>query len=197
VGRILFLMAAVALFIPNAGASDVTKNDIGLLVGYIAPTSSSDITGIEVKAEGTLDYGLQYRHKFGEGNRIGLGFSALYSQFDVKTAGVKTGTIDNLPVLVDLNFHFLEKRSLFIGVTAGYSMWGKLDAQGGGGSVKVKDNALYGVNLGWDINLGDHWAILTSLRYLWQKVETDDPAIPDETVDVNPVVANLGVAYRW
>jgi outer membrane protein W len=197
VRTILILTAMVALFIPHAAAADVTKNDIGLLVGYIAPTSSLTTGGIETKAEGTLDYGLQYRHKFLDSNRLGLGFSVLYAQFDVKSGGQTTATIDNIPFLVDLNWNFLEKRSLYIGVTAGYSMWGKLDAKAGGGSVNTKDNVVYGVNLGWDINLGDHWAILTNLRYLGQKFETDDPTIPNGSVDVNPVVANLGVAYRF
>jgi outer membrane protein W len=30
-----------------------------------------------------------------------------------------------------------------------------------------------------------------------QKVETDDPTVQDETIDVNPVVANIGFAYRF
>jgi hypothetical protein len=149
VSRILILMAVVALFVPKVAAGDVTKNDFGILAGYIAPTTSTETGGIETKADGTVDYGLQYRHKFLDSNRLTLGFSALYSQFDLKVAGQQAGTIDNIPILIDLNWNFLEKRSLFIGVTAGYAMWGKVDPQGGGGSVSVKDNAVYGVNLGW------------------------------------------------
>jgi outer membrane protein W len=195
--KILILIAVSALCIPQVVAGDVTKNDFGVLAGYTAPTSSLKTAGIETKAEGTVDYGLQYRHKFLDSNRLGLGISVLYAQFDVKSAGVKAGTIDNTPVLIDLNWNFLEKRSLFIGVTAGYSMWGNFSPQGGGTNVNTKDNVVYGLNLGWDINLGDHWAILTSLRYLEQKVESDDPAAPSQSVNVNPVVANIGVAFRF
>jgi outer membrane protein W len=61
--------------------------------------------------------GLEYKHKFLESNRLSLGISALYSQFDVKANGQKIGTIDNVPILLDLNWHFLEKRGLYIGVT--------------------------------------------------------------------------------
>jgi outer membrane protein W len=76
-------------------------------------------------------------------------------------------------------------------------MWGNFDPQGGGGSVNIKQNVLYGVNLGYDISLGKRWAILTNVRYLWLKAETDVSGAANQTIDVNPVVANVGFAFRF
>jgi outer membrane protein W len=195
--RILILLVIATLFVPVAAAADVKKNDIGVVVGYIAPTSDSTISGVTTEADSTIDYGIAYKHKFGEGNHFGLGVSLLFASFDVQAAGTTVGSIDNMPLLVDLNWHLLESRGLYFGVTAGYSTWGKIDPEFGGSSVAVKDNVVYGVNAGWDFGIGEHFAILTNVRYLGQKVETDDPAVPDTDVTVNPVIANVGFAYRW
>lgn len=195
--RLLILLAVVALVVPLAAAADVPKNDIGIVVGYIAPTSDSTVQGVKAEADSTVDYGLEYKHKFMESNRLSLGISTLYAEFELKANGQKVGSIENVPILIDLNWHFLEKRGLYIGVTGGYSMWGNLKVQGVGSSVAVKDDFVYGVNLGWDFGLGAHFAILTNVRYLGQKVESDDPNIPNESVSVNPVIANIGFAYRF
>jgi outer membrane protein W len=85
---------------------------------------------------------------------------------------------------------------LYAGVTVGYSDWGSLDLDGGGGSVNTKSDTVYGVNFGYDIPIGKRWAILTNLRYLSQKVETDT-GTGDISVDVNPIIANVGFAWRF
>jgi outer membrane protein W len=180
-----------------AASGDETKNDIGVVVGYIAPTTDSSILGIKTEADSTVDYGIEYKHRFLDSNRLSLGLSVLYADFDVKAAGTKVGTISNTPILVDLNWHLLKNKALYVGATAGYSMWGNFDPQGGGGSVNIKQNVLYGVNLGYDISLGKRWAILTNVRYLWLKAETDVSGAANQTIDVNPVVANVGFAFRF
>jgi outer membrane protein W len=194
---VVLLIALVAVVAPQIASAEVKKNDIGVLVGYIAPSSDSTISGITTEATSTVDYGLEYKHKFGDGNHISLGLSVLYAQFDVEAGGTKVSTIDNIPILVDLNWHFLENRSLYVGVTAGYAMWGDLEPSGGGSAVSVKQNVVYGANLGWDIPLGERWAILTNVRYLVQEVETDQSGATNSKFNVNPVVANVGFAFRF
>jgi outer membrane protein W len=197
--KALVLSAVVLLGVTYAAAAsgDETKNDIGVVVGYIAPTTDSSILGIKTEADSTVDYGIEYKHRFLDSNRLSLGLSVLYADFDVKAAGTKVGTISNTPILVDLNWHLLKNKALYVGATAGYSMWGNFDPQGGGGSVNIKQNVLYGVNLGYDISLGKRWAILTNVRYLWLKAETDVSGAANQTIDVNPVVANVGFAFRF
>lgn len=83
-----------------------------------------------------------------------------------------------------------------MGATVGYSMWGDFKPQGGG-SANIKNDVLYGLNLGYDIAIGKRWAILTNLRYLGMKAETDVSGTVNQTVDVNPIVANVGFAFRF
>lgn len=193
----VILIVVVALLVPMVAAAAESKNDIGVVVGYIGPTADSTIDLEKTKAESTVDYGIAYKHKFLESNRLSLGVNLLFAQHDVKVSGTKIGTIDNMPILLDLNWHFLAKKNLYVGVTAGYAMWGDFKPEGGGESVSVKKNVVYGLNLGWDILLGEHWAIPINVRYLGQKVETDQANVQNETVNVNPIVANVGVSYRF
>ena len=193
------LIGLLAATVSHLTFAEVKKNDFGVLVGYIAPTSDSDVFGTKTEAEATVDYGLEYKHKFLESNSLGLGVSVLYSQFDIKAGGTNAGTIDNIPILVDLNWNFLENKNMYLGVTAGYSMWGDVEPPSGvaGSPVKVKQNVVYGANFGWDILIGERWAFLTNLRYLGQEVETDTSGVPTTKIKVNPVVANIGFAIRF
>jgi outer membrane protein W len=197
--KALLLSAVVLLGVTcvDAASGDETKNDIGVVVGYIAPSTDSTISGIKTEADSTIDYGIEYKHRFLKSNRLSLGLSVLYASFDIKAAGSKSGSISNTPILVDLNWHLLKNKALYVGVTAGYAMWGNFDPQGGGGSVNIKQDFMYGLNLGYDIAIGKRWAILTNLRYLGLKAETDQSGVASQTVDVNPIVANVGFAFRF
>ena len=195
--RVWIAVAALSVTCAVA-ASGEKKNDVGVLVGYIAPTSDSTISGVKTEADSTIDYGLEYKHRFLESNRLSLGVTLLYAQFDVKEGGQKTGTIDNFPILVDVNWHLLKNKNLYVGATAGYAMWGDFKPEGGGSNTSIKQNVVYGLNLGYDIPIGDRWAILTNVRYLAQEAESDEPgAAADDSIDVNPVVVNVGFAFRF
>jgi|SRR6516164_10537881 outer membrane protein W len=195
--RLVLLIALVALVVPQVAKAADTSNDLGIVVGYIDPTSNSTIGGLKTEAKSTIDYGIEYKHRFLESKRLSLGGTVLYSQFDVDQGGQKIGTIDNWPILIDVNWHFLEKKNLYAGVTAGYAMWGDFKPEGGGSSTKVKQNAVYGVNIGWDFPIGERWAILTNLRYLGSKVETDQSGVANTTTNVNPIIFNVGFAWRF
>ena len=190
------LCAVTALAILPALAADV-KNDVGVVVGYIAPSSDSTIAGVKTEADSTVDYGVEYKHRFLESRRLSVGGTLLFASFDVKSAGVKSGDIDNMAFLVDANWHFLANKNLYAGVTVGYSNWGDFEPEGGGGNTSIKSDVVYGLNAGYDIPIGEHFAILTNLRYLGMKAETDESGVANSTVDVNPIVANVGFAYRW
>jgi outer membrane protein W len=195
--KVLALLAVLALAIPMASAAD-TKNDLGVVVGYVMPMSDSTVstgedTTAKAEADSTIDYGLAYKYKFRE--NMSFGASLLFADHDVKLGGEKVGTISNMPILLDYNFHMLAKKNLYVGVTLGYSFWGDLKLDNGEGTQSTKQNVIYGLNLGYDFHIGDNWAILTNVRYLGEKVESDESG--SDSVSVNPIVANVGVAYRF
>ena len=194
------LVTAIAVSIVGvfpAIAADEPKNEIGVVVGYIAPSSDSTIQGTKFEADSTVDYGAEYRRRFLESNRLSLGASILYAKHDVKANGQKGATIENLPILIDANWHLLKRKNLYFGVTAGISTWGDLKPTDGSGNISIKQDFVYGLNSGYDISIGSRFAILLNLRYLSQKAETDEPSFPDESVDVNPIIANVGFAFRF
>ena len=193
--KVLALLAVVALAIPMASAAD-TKNDLGVVVGYIMPTSDSTIDGDKIEADSTIDYGLAYKFKFRP--NMSIGANLLYSDHDVKVGGQKIATVSNMPILFDFNYHLLKNKNLYIGATLGYSFWGDIKGENGfTGTVSTKDNFVYGLNVGYDLPVGENWAILFNFRYLGEKVETDESGVQNEDVNVNPIVANVGVAYRF
>ena len=194
--KVLVLLAVLALAIPMASAAD-SKSDLGVVVGYIMPMSDSTVDGSKTEADSTMDYGLAYKYKFRE--NMSFGANLLYADFDIKSGGEKAGTISAMPLLFDFNFHLLKGKNLYIGATLGYTFWGDAkgvpDGEGGTMTVPTKDNWVYGLNLGFDFPIGDNWAILTNVRYLGQKVEPDQSG--SDSLNVNPLIANVGVAYRF
>jgi outer membrane protein W len=194
----LILVGIVALVVPQIAAAADAKNEIGVVVGYIAPMSDSTFDGAKQEADSTVDYGIAYKYRFRE--NMSFGASVLYANHDLKADGEKAGTISNMPLLFDFNLHLLKGKQLYVGVTVGYAFWGDakdvpIGDEGEPGTVTVKQNFVYGLNLGYDFHLGDKWAILTNVRYLGQKVEPDVSGASD--LSVNPIVANVGLAYRF
>ena len=192
------LCAAAALLVAALPASAADeRNDVGVVVGYIGPSSDSTIAGIKTEADNAIDYGVAYKHKFLESARLSVGGSLLFTSFDVKADSDKIGSIDNMLFLVDANWHFLANKNLYAGVTAGYSNWGDFKPEGGGGNTAIKSDVVYGLNVGYDIPIGKRFAILTNLRYLGMKAETDVANVANQTIDVNPIIANVGFAWRF
>ena len=193
----LILIAAATLAVTQVAAQSEKKNDVGVVVGYIAPSSDSTIAGVKTEAQSTVDYGITYKHRFLESNRLSVGGTILFAPFDVEAAGQEIGSIDYIPILIDANWHFLAKKNLYAGVTAGYANWGDFEPNDNSGNVSIKKNVVYGVNAGYDIPIGERWAILTNVRYLSQEAETDESGVQNETINVNPIVANVGFAFRF
>jgi outer membrane protein W len=192
------LCAAAALLVAALPASAADeRNDVGVVVGYIGPSSDSTIAGVKTEADNAVDYGIVYKHKFLESARLSVGANLLFTSFDVKADSDKIGSIDNMLFLVDANWHFLKNKNLYAGVTAGYSNWGDFKPEGGGGNTAIKSDVVYGLNVGYDIPIGKRFAILTNLRYLGMKAETDVANVANQTIDVNPIVANVGFAWRF
>jgi len=193
----LILIVAATLAVTHAAAQSEKKNDVGVVVGYIAPSSDSTIAGFKTEAQSTVDYGITYKHRFLESNRLSVGGTLLFAPLDVEAAGTEIGSIDYIPLLIDANWHFLAKKNLYAGVTAGYAMWGDFEPNDNSGNVNVKKNVVFGVNVGYDIPIGERWAILTNLRWLSQEAETDESGVQNQTINVDPIIANVGFAFRF
>jgi len=62
--------------------------------------------------------------------------------------------------------------------------------------AELEDDEALGVTLGMDVALGRSgaWALTTSLRQLWSTTEL---AQSGRKLDVDPLIASAGIAYRW
>lgn len=63
-------------------------------------------------------------------------------------------------------------------------------------STDFDDDTAFGVTLGMDIALdrAGAWALTSSLRQLWSSTEVEGT---NQELDIDPLIASLGIAYRW
>jgi outer membrane protein W len=198
--KVLILVTVVALMVPQVAAAADTKSSFGVLLGYISPTGNSTLGGVKFEADSTMAAGLAYQYSFNE--KFSLGASLLYAKYDFNMTGSgfsneKCCDATFMPLLLDGNFHLLKNTAsvdFYLGPTGGYAMWG--DSKGvDGGSEKLKNNFVYGLNLGLDVPFQASWAFNAGLRYLKSKAESDEVA--GDNIDVDPWILTAGVSYRF
>lgn len=99
-----------------------------------------------------------------------------------------------------LNVHLTPGRriDLYVGPLAAFVRYGDVRATVGGATfgVDFDDETAFGATLGADVALGDtgRWALTAALRRLWSTASLDDTNLE---IDVDPLLASLGLAYRW
>ena len=211
--KILALVAIVALAVPLANAAD-SKHKFSFFAGYAMPMSDYSesetigdvVEGISIEADDAFGYGIGYEYRYSE--RMSFGASLSYWDHDVNATysedgetlfDGKIGGITAMPILFDLNFHFLDKLDLYVGPTIGYVMWDDLSLDDtdfeDAGEVPINDAFAYGVNVGLDIPLGENWAISGGLRYLFVDAEIDESDAP--SVGIDPLLVTVGVGYKF
>lgn len=128
---------------------------------------------------------------------IGLEINAGYSKHDgstdysfdfrSKSSGTDLGSFKMYPINLAVNFHLFGRSwiDFYLGPVVGYYyLTDDLDSTWG-----------YGVQVGADWNVSDKGlAINTLIRY--QLVEADIAGV-DDSIDLDPITGQVGLAYRW
>jgi len=108
-----------------------------------------------------------------------------------------------MPLSIGANFHVKRTDALdfYVGPFLAYVMYGDVDASAGPEHDScVKDDFGFGAVAGLDVPLGGGgWMFSTALRYLQTSAEADeDPHYFEQyTIDMNPVILQVGVGKRW
>jgi len=101
-----------------------------------------------------------------------------------------------------LNLHLTPQRRIdvYAGPLVALVRYGDVTADFAGGEFIIladfEDDTAFGVTLGADIALGSsgRWACSLALRRLWSSAKVADSIFE---VDVDPLIASAGLAYRW
>jgi outer membrane protein W len=192
---LLLAVGSIALAATGAQAQEESgEYDWKFFVGgaYIMPLSDSEIDGdtVEASSEFGLELGVEWKFS----DRFGFEFAYTDATQDVEVSGTAFGEIDFNPMNLTFNFHLIDRNAFnwYLGPTVSMIDWGDLEVPGFG-SESIESETGYGVSTGIAIGLGQTFAIQFGARYIQASAED---SFGDE-VDVDPLFASVGVAFRF
>jgi outer membrane protein W len=190
------VLAASAAPILAQEASNVVR--AGVQYTFVSGTSSYEVYGdnVDIEVDDAVGFYLAYEWR---SKLLGVELNAGYSKHDGTTnysydlpgkssiTASGSGSFTMYPINLALNFHVFGRSwvDLYLGPVVGYYILSdELDSTWG-----------YGAQLGADWNVSEKGlAINTVVRYQW--VSSDISGL-GETLDLNPLTGQLGLAYRW
>ena len=189
----LLAAGGFALAAPGAQAQDEYNWKVFISGAYVDPLSDSDVGGEEVSL--SSEFGYEFGVEWRPVNRLGLELAYLDVSHDVEVEGDTFGEIDFNPMNLTLNFHVINRNvfNWYIGPTVSFIDWGDLEVPGQG-TADVDSETTYGASTGFTIGLGETFALQFGVRWLDSTAESSD--LGDE-VDVDPLFATVGVAFRF
>ena len=201
-GIVTSVLFAAAAFGPAARAQD-THFKVYFGPAYVAPMSDSSVTfgSIEdtVEAEDQVGWNVGIEGRFN--SWIGLELDYVNANQDVTFAGSTIGDATFSPLTATFDIHVVHTKvvDLYLGPSYTYVNWGDIHLNANGGSVTGSseigtDSAnSWGLSLGLDIGLGKHFAIQGGVKYLNVDLKMES----GESASVDPLMARLGVAFRF
>lgn len=204
-----FVVVAALTTVGSVALAEAPKMHGRAALTFISPNDNIAIDGedIDSKIDSALGLGLGWEWRFNE--RVGLDLNWFYGKHDVSLDGEKFDSTKFMPVTVGANFHLTpdKKVDFFVGPVIGYVFYS--DLKNGPVEVELDNDIVYGVNVGVEYPFKDKVAFFGSVKYL--KASSDGALrIPDDEipvralvtvanpeVDVDPLVAQVGVSFRY
>lgn len=179
-------------------------------LSFISPDDKIEVDGDEIDSsiDSAIGLGLGWEYRFND--RIGLDLNLIYGKHDVEVEGRDFDSTRFMPVTVGANFHLTpdKKVDLFVGPFIGYAFFDALENDGV--RVELDDDFVYGVNIGVEAPFNDKLAFFGGLRYFKATadgdlqleespgpVETAFETVAGAETDLNPLVAQVGIAFRY
>ena len=126
---------------------------------------------------------------------------AATSKHDIDyTGGVDLGEAWVLPPTVMLQYHFTPEKAFspYVGAGLNYSVFYAEDAGEGFTDLNVDNGVGYGLQVGADYWLNEHWGVNLDVKKLWLNVDAslNNGAI-EADIDMDPWIIGGGVSYRF
>lgn len=183
----------LALAATGAEAQDEYNWKVFISGAYVDPLSDSEIDGNDwnLSSEFGYEFGVEWRPV----NRLGFELAYLDVDHDLEVDGDAVGEVGFNPMNLTLNIHVINRNifNWYIGPTVSFVDWGDVDISGFG-SAEVESETTYGASTGLTIGLGETFALQIGVRWLDSTAESVEL---DEEVDVDPLFATVGVAFRF
>ncbi len=204
----LSLLTAAAFAAPaHAGILENVQVKVG--VSGILPDESADISVIGGNVDISDEYVPTLAIEYFFTDNISAELLCCIAQHDVKAVNTALTTVDigqitHFPPTVTLKYRWTDFGAFqpYVGAGVNYTHFfnDKLPAGGPVTSIDYSDSFGGALQAGADFRLNDHWAINADVRKIWINSDVTimaGAARIDASVDVNPIVATLGVGYRF
>ena len=189
------VVAIVALVAISPASAQNNKFKVYLAYNYVSPNGSESVQdgGLTQTLEAASAAGYSLGFEWRLGKWAGLEFDYLRSDQDIDLGGVTVAETTMNPLSASFNFHLIHSKILdfYFGPTLSYVNWDDVKTVDGE-SFSTDSEYGYGLQVGLDISLIKSVAIVTGLRYTKLGITADD-----QDVDVDPLFAKVGVAFRW
>ncbi len=206
---VLSLLSA-ATFAPAAAQAGETfdwfsKENLQVRARMIAVNANGDghIVGTSTETDVTSTYTPEIDISYFFTDHIAAELIAATSKHVVKAGGGDVGSAWILPPSVTLQYHFQPKEdfSPYVGAGLNYSMfYGDEDASGYS-DFDVDGGFGYVVQAGFDYWLNDNWGINFDVKYVELDVDVTVKSgvtpLQAKDVDLDPIIAGVGVSYRF
>lgn len=184
-------MFALAVVVPPV---DAAQGDLvgRLRVISIDPDASSDIAGLDVDDQATVEIGLTYFFRPQWAVDVGL----TTAEHDITLGGAKIGSTRILPINVTGQYHFKPDAMVrpYVGAGLNYTRFSDVDILGG--AVDLDSNSFGPVlQAGIDWAMSDQVVINFDLKKVW--ISTDASGAASGGVDIDPLVYGIGVGFRF
>jgi outer membrane protein W len=127
-------------------------------------------------------------------DRLALEVDATWADPDIESDAGTFGSVTIQPIAANLNFHFFPDKFVDIYVGGGFAYVNIDDIDvSGGGTVSVDSETAWDVQVGVDLNFGDHFTVVMGIRYYDLAIEGSG----GEELAVDPLVSRIGAGWRW
>lgn len=199
--RTVTLALAVVVFAAAPALAQEHKHKAFITAAWVSPLGTDDIDfeSVQDAVQGSDDFGFEAGYEYRANKLIGIEGSYLIgsNDFELEDADTNLGSVDQQAVTAALNFHILPTKifDLWIAPIVSWYAFGDFEFDDAIDSEDVELNTEwgYGGQVGFDIGLGKTVAITGGVRYV--KVELAGEDISG--VDFDPIIARLGLAFRW
>jgi outer membrane protein len=194
-------LAALAVLTGTAGLAqadgDWTDGFMirGRAIG-IVPDESSNLPGLKIDDAVVPELDISYFFT----ENLALELILATAQHEASLGSTAVGDFWILPPTLMAQYHFPigEKFKPYVGAGVNYTVVYGEDAAAGFSSLEIDNGFGWGLQVGVDYMLDEHWAINADVKKLWLNVDAsvNNGAVRAD-IDVDPWIFGVGIGYRF
>jgi len=183
---------------PSAQAADGPWMVRGRVLSFQADiTNDPAVAGAKVEVDNTVFPEVDFTYFFTK--NIAAELILTYPQkLDVTLEGTKIGSLKALPPTLTVQYHFMPDATFrpYVGVGVNYTLFSSVDLTVPGADV---DGSSVGAALqvGADVKMAEKWFLNFDVKKVYMKTDVTLNGTKLTTLSVDPVLASVGVGYRF